>query len=65
MLPVHGTYSMEDILSGSELLPHPFPFIKSIRAMQVFVLEFSRDGSADLGDEFADGDAANQPTVAS
>ena len=63
MLPVCGTYSMGDIPSGSELLLHPFPFIWVIRAMQIFILEFSKGGSADLGDEFADGGAANQPVV--
>ena len=31
--------------------------------VQLFILEFSKDGSADLGDEFADGGAANQPVV--
>ena len=31
--------------------------------MQIFVLELSKDGSADLGDDFADGGAANQPVV--
>ena len=60
MLPVCGTYSTGDIPSGSELLLHHFPFI---RAVQIFVLEFSKDGSADLGDEFEDGDTANQPVV--
>ena len=29
----------------------------------MLVLEFSKDGSADLGDEFGDGGAANQPGV--
>ena len=32
-------------------------------ATQIFVLEFSKDVSADLGDEFADGGAANQPVI--
>ena len=32
-------------------------------AVQIFILEFSKDGSADLGDKFADGGAANQPVV--
>ena len=63
MLSVYGTYSMGDTPFDSELLLHPFPFIRAIRAVQVFILEFSKDGSADLGDEFADGGAANQPVV--
>ena len=62
MLPVYGTYSMGDIPSGSEIL-HPFPFIRAIKAVQIFVLEFTKDDSADLGDEFADGGAANQLVV--
>ena len=62
MPPVYGTYSMGHIPSGSELL-HPFPFIRATRAVQIFILEFSKDGSADLEDEFTDGGAANQPVV--
>ena len=31
--------------------------------MQIFVLELSKDGSADLGDEFEDASVANQPVV--
>ena len=31
--------------------------------VHIFVLEFSKDGSPDLGDEFADGGAANQPVI--
>ena len=31
--------------------------------MQIFILEFSKDGSADLGEEFADGGTANQPVI--
>ena len=53
---------MGDIPSGSELL-HPFPFIRAIRAVQIFVQEFSKDGSADLGDEFADSGVANQLVI--
>ena len=51
------------IPSGSELLLHPFPFIRVTRAVQIFILEFSKDGSADLGDKFAVGGAANLPVV--
>ena len=63
MLPVYGIYSVGYIPSGSEILFHPFPFIRAIRAVQVFILEFSKDGLADLGDKFADGGAANQPAI--
>ena len=62
MLPIYGTYSMGDIPSGSELL-HSFPLIRATRVVQIFILEFSKDGSADLGDEFADDGAANQAVV--
>ena len=61
--PFYGTYSIGDIPSGSELLLYPFPLIRAVRAAQIFVLEFSKDGSADLGDKFADGGAANKPVV--
>ena len=54
---------MGDIPSGSELLLHPFPFIRGIRAMQVFILEFHKDGLADLEDEFADVGASDQPLI--
>ena len=47
---------MGDIPSGSKLLPHPFPVLRAIMAVQTFVLEFHRD-------EFADGGAANQPVI--
>ena len=63
ILPVYGTYSIGDIPSGSELLLHPFPVIRAIRAVQIFFLEFSKDGSADMGDKFADGDTTNKPVV--
>ena len=52
---------MVDILSG--LLLYPFLRLRATRAVQTFVLEFSKDGSADLGDEFADGGTANQPVI--
>ena len=35
----------------------------TIRALQIFILEFRKDGSADLEDEFADVAAANQPVI--
>ena len=54
---------MGDIPSGSELLSYPLSVIRAIRAVQIFVLELSKDGSADLGDKFADGGAANQPEI--
>ena len=63
MLPVYGTYSVGDIPFGSEVLLHPFSIIRAIRAVQIFILEFRKDGSTDLGDEFVDGGATNQPVV--
>ena len=63
MLPIYGPYSMGNIPSGSELLLLPFTVFRVIRAAQIFVLEFSKDGSADLGYEFADGAFANQPVI--
>ena len=45
---------MRDIPSGFELL-HPFSLLGACRAVQIFVLEFRRDGLANLGDEFSDG----------
>ena len=50
---------MSDVPSGSELLDH-FPLIRATRAVQMFILEFSK---ADLGNEFADGGAANQIVI--
>ena len=63
MLFVYDTYSMGDIPSGFELLLHPFPVIQTITAEQIFILKFRTDGSADHGDEFADGDVANQSVI--
>ena len=63
MLPVYGTYSMGYTPFGFELFLHPLPFIRAIRAVQLFVLEFSKDGSANLLQGFADGGAANQPVI--
>ena len=54
---------MGHIPSGSELLVHPFSFIRALRAVQIYVLEFSKDGLADLDDEFADSRAATGPVV--
>ena len=54
---------MGGIPSGSELCLHPFPFIRAIRAAQIFILEFSKDGSADLGNEFVDGGSPNQSMI--
>ena len=54
--------SVGDIPSGSELFFHPFPLIRAIRAAQILVLEFSKDGTSVLGDEFAGG-VANQPEI--
>ena len=50
------------ISSGSKLL-HPFALPRAIRAAQIFILEFSKDVSADLVDEFADGAFSNQPVI--
>ena len=33
---------------------HPFPLLRATRTAQIFVLEFSKDGLAYLGDKFAD-----------
>ena len=60
MLPVYCPYRLGDIPPGLELLFHPF---RLIRATQILVLQFSKNGSADLGDEFADGGSANQPVI--
>ena len=54
---------MGDIPSGSQLLLHTFPLIRATRAVQTCVLEFSKEGSAELGNEFADGGAVDQPVV--
>ena len=40
---------MEDISSGAELLLHMFPVSKVGRAAQLLLLEFSKDGLANLG----------------
>ena len=61
MLLIYGPYNMSDIPSGLELLLYPFLFIRAVRATKIFVLEFSKDGSRDLLDKFADGSPANQP----
>ena len=63
MLPIYGPHSMGDIPPGSELLLYPFPAIRAIRAVQVFVFEFSKDGFADLGYKYADGGAAILPVL--
>ena len=57
MLPVYGIYSIGNIPSGSKFLLHPFPLLGATGAVQIFILEFSKDASADLWDEFADGGA--------
>ena len=54
---------MVDIPSGSEPLLYPFPLIRDSRAAQIFILEFSKDGLADVGDEFTDGGVAAQPVI--
>ena len=54
---------MFDILSGSELLLHFFPVFRVSRVVQIFVMEFSNNGTADLGNKFTDGGLANQPVI--
>ena len=56
-------YSVGDIPSGFELLLHSFPLIRAIRAVHIFVLEFIKDGLADLGNEFADGGVAKNSGI--
>ena len=51
---------MEDISSGSELLLSMFPAFKSGRAAKIHFLEFSKDGPADLGNEFTCGSLGKQ-----
>ena len=51
------------IPSRSELLLHPFPVLRAIRLVQILVMEFSKDWSADLCHDFPDGGAANQPVI--
>ena len=62
MCGVHSIYSVGGIPSSFQLLL-PFPFISVIRAVQIFVLEFSKDGLVDLGDEFADGGSTKKPLI--
>ena len=54
---------MGDVPPGSELLLHPFPLLGASRAVQISILEFSKDGSADLGDELRDGDSDDQLVI--
>ena len=63
MLPVSDTYSMVNIPSVSELFLQTLPIVRAIKPEQLFVLEFSKDGLGDLGDEFEDSGAANQQMV--
>ena len=63
MLPLYCPYSIGNIPSGSELQLHLLTHFRISRAVQIFVLELSKDGLADLGDEFTDGGLANQPVL--
>ena len=54
---------MGNIPSGFEFFLQPFVLIRASRAVRTFVLEFSKDGSADLGDDFTDGGVANQLVI--
>ena len=51
------------ITPDSELLFYLFPAFRVSRAAQIFVLGFSNDILADLGDAFTDGGLANQPVI--
>ena len=53
---------MGNIPSDSEFL-HLIPLFVVSRVVQIFVPEFSKDSSTDLGDEFTDGSLANQPVI--
>ena len=63
MLPIYCPYSIEYISSGSELRLHLFPVFRVSRAVQIFVLKISKNGSGDMGGKFTDGDLANQPVI--
>ena len=63
MLHVYCLYSLVDIPSGSKLLFDLFSVLRVSRAAQIFILEFSKDNSAKLGDEFIDDGFANQPVI--
>ena len=63
MLPVYCPYSMGVIPSGSGLLLNLFPVSRVSRAAQIFVLEFSKDGLADLEDDLTDVRLDNQPVI--
>ena len=63
MLPIYCCYIVGNVPSGFKLLFHPFPLIRTSRAGKIFVLEFSKDGSADLEDKFAVIGVASQPVI--
>ena len=54
---------LKDILFGSVLPLQLFPVFRVSRAGQKVSLEFSKDGSADLGNTFTDGSSAHQPVI--
>ena len=54
---------MGNIQSGSELLLHLSPVFSVSRPTQIFLLEFSKNVSVDLGDEFTGSGSANQPLI--
>ena len=60
MFPVYCPKSVRDIPSGSKLLLDLFPVSKVGTSI---LLEFSKDGLADIGDKFPYGDSANQPVI--
>ena len=53
---------MGDIPSDFKLL-HLIPVFRVSRAVQIFVLEFIKDGLADVEYAFTDGGAASQPII--
>ena len=66
MLPVYGPYSVADISSHSELLLYSFPLLRDIRAAQIVILEFSKNGipgEQTWATNFSDGGSANQPMI--
>ena len=63
MIPDYCPYSVGDIPSHSEFLLDPFSLIRPIKAAQILFLKFSKDVSADLGNEFENGGSANQRVI--
>ena len=51
------------IPSGVELLLHIFPVFRISRTAKIFPLEFTKDGSVDMGDKITGGGWANQAMI--